>query len=259
MRLHTAAWGDPAGPPVVCAHGVIGHGGRFRKLAEERLAHHRAVAVDLRGHGRSGWEPPWDLETHVADLLETAADLGIERAAWVGHSFGGRLVMELTARAPELVERAVLLDPAIWVPPPIALKRAEAERADRSFATPEDALLEDRITGLHHTPRELLDEELREHLVEHDDGRLRYRYAQSAVVAAYGEMAKTPPPFELLRVPTLLVRGALTDVVPEVLAETYREGVGETCEVVTVPGGHIVLWDAFDETADAVAEFLGRP
>jgi lipase len=257
MLLHTASWGDPSGPPVVCVHGVLAHSGRFRKLAEEHLTRHRVVAVDLRGHGRSEWEPPWDLETHAGDLRETAAGLGIERAAWVGHSFGGRLIMELIARAPELVERAVLLDPAIWVPPPIALQRAEAERADRSFATIEEAT-EARRIGLFHAPLELVEEEIREHLVPHEDGRLRYRYAQSAVVAAYGEMARTPPPFELLRVPTLLVRGAQTDVVPEVLADAYREGVGELVDVVTVPGGHLVLWDAFAETADAVVAFLER-
>jgi lipase len=255
VRLHTTEWGPGGARPVVCVHGVGGHGRRFRKLAEEPLAALRIVAVDLRGHGRSDWEPPWDLDTHVGDLRDTAAAFGVARAAWVGHSFGGRLVMELTARAPELVERAVLLDPAVWVPPPVALDRAEAERADRVYSGFDEAV-DLRLAGQLHTPRELVEEEMRDHLVAAADGHVRYRYAQSAVVAAYGEMAKSPPPFELLRVPTLLVRGAQTDVVPEVLAETYREGVGEHVEVVTVPGGHNVLWDAFAETGDAIAEFL---
>src|SRR5262245_41523384 len=231
MRLHATEWGDPQGSPVVCLHGVLAHGGRFRKLAEERLAHRRVAALDLRGHGHSEWEPPWDVDTHVDDLRETAQELGIERATWIGHSFGGRLVMELLARRPELVERAVLLDPAIWVPPPIALRRAEALRPDRSYDTPAEAV-DARIAagGLFHTPRELLEREAEAHLDRGDDGRLRWRFSVSAVIAAFGEMAKTPPPFELLRVPTLLVRGAQTDVVPEVLAETYREGVGEQVE-----------------------------
>jgi lipase len=168
--------------------------------------------------------------------------------------------MELTARRPELVERAVLLDPAIWVPPPIALERAEAERIDRSYASLEDAI-ERRIveSRLHHTPRELLEEEMRAHLVRGDDGRFRFRYCQSAVVTAYGELAKPPPPFEALRVPTLLVRGSLTDVVPEEIAEVYRNAVGDLLEIATVPGGHNVLWDAYPETADAVERFLASP
>lgn len=164
--------------------------------------------------------------------------------------------MELAARFPERVHRAVLLDPAIWVPPPIALERAEIERADVSFASVEEAI-EKRIAAseLHHTPEEFLEEEMAEHLVA-VDGRFRYRYAKSAVVAAYGEMSKPPPPFESLRLPTVLVRGAQTDVVPEIYVDLYSEGIGELLEVVTVPGGHSVLWDAFEETAAAVDAFL---
>ena len=60
MRLHLHEWGDPGAPVVLCLHGVTGHGLRFRRLAEERLAtRYRVLAPDLRGHGRSGWEPPW--------------------------------------------------------------------------------------------------------------------------------------------------------------------------------------------------------
>jgi lipase len=257
MRLHAQEWGDPAGRPVVCLHGVLGHTGRFRKLAQERLAACRVVALDLRGHGHSGWEPPWDLDTQVDDLRETVSALGIDRATWIGHSFGGRLVMELTARAPELVERAALLDPAVWVPPEIALQRAERERVERVFASVEEAI-ESRIAvgNLYHSPRELLEEEMREHLVQDGEGRFRYRCCQSAVIAAYGEMSRPPPPFASLQVRTLLVRGALTDVVPETLADVYGEALGAQIEVVTVPGGHTVLWDAYEETADAIDRFL---
>ena len=256
--LHLHEWGDRDAPSLVCLHGVLAHGRRFRKLAEDQLASSfRVLAPDLRGHGRSEWEPPWSLEAHISDLLELVDRLGVRQADWLGHSFGGRLVLEVAAREPERVRRAVLLDPAVWVPPPIALDRAESERHDRSFATVEEAIA-GRIasSGLHHTPRELLEEEMFEHLHRDADGRLRYRYCQSAVVAAYGELAKPPPPFEALQVPTLLVRGAESEVVPDVLVDVYADGLGELLDIETVPGGHIVLWDAFAETAGAVAAFL---
>ena len=114
MRLHVHEWGDADAPPLVCLHGVTGHGERFKQLAEDRwAASFRVIAPDLRGHGQSGWEPPWTFSTHVADLIETIDALGIEQADWVGHSFGGRLVLELAAAHPERVRSAVLLDPAI--------------------------------------------------------------------------------------------------------------------------------------------------
>ena len=213
------------------------------------------VAVDLRGHGYSGWEPPWDLATHVDDLLETVDRLGIERAAWVGHSFGGRLVIELATRAPYRVERAVLLDPAVWIPPPVALERAEQEREDRSFASVEEAIaLRSETAQL--APPGMLEEEMELHLFEDEDGRWRYRYAQSAVVAAFGEMSKPPPLDGLADIPTLIARAPAAEICPDAIIEICRHAIANV-DVVDLPGGHIVMWDALDETADAVARFLG--
>jgi lipase len=254
VLLHLHEWGDRDAPPLLCVHGVQAHGLRFRKLAEERLASgFRVLAPDLRGHGRSGWEPPWTIERHVDDLVETLGAAGVERATVVGHSFGGRLTLELTARG--AVERSVLLDPAVWVPPPIALERAQGLVRDRSFASEDEALAERRpLSPL--APRELLDEEFRDHLVRHDDGRLRFRYATAAVIAAYGELSEPPPDWARVQVPTLLVVGAETDVAVPAVVEAMRFELGERLTDVTVPGRHVVLWDAFDETADAIGAFL---
>jgi lipase len=256
MSLHVHEWGDHAGPPLVCLHGVTAHGARFRKLAEERLARFRVVAPDLRGHGRSAHEPPWSLARHVEDLLETVDRAGVDRAPWLGHSFGGRLALEVAAAAPEHVTRLVLLDPALWVPPMIALARAEEARERVSFATPGEAVEHRLASGtVLHTPRALLEEEAREHLERDGEGRLAFRYSSAAVVAAYGEMA-SPPPLDRVRVPTLIVRGASSEVCPDGLVELVRGALGGLVSVVDVPGGHTVLWDAFDETADAVAAAL---
>jgi lipase len=251
-RLHVYEWGDAAAPTVVCLHGITGHGRRFRKLAEERLAaRFHVLAPDLRAHGRSSYEEPWTLESYVEDLLETLP----EPAAWVGHSLGGRLVMEVTARRPELVERAVLLDPAIYVPAEYAEAHAAEEREEKVYASAEEAIA--GWTGnLFSTPRSILDEEMREHLAEGADGRLRFRYSQPAAAAVYLEIAKRPPPYERLRVPTLLVVGAESKLVSAAEAELYRAALGDRFQVAVLPGGHSPLWDAFDETADLIEAFL---
>ena len=252
MRLYLREWGDPASPALVCLHGVTSFGGRFRQLAEERLVRHRVLAPDLRGHGLSEHDAPWDLETHVADVLET---VGEERATWIGHSFGGRIVAELASREPGRVERMVLLDPALQVLPHVALDMAEAACDDVSFADPEEAIQWRLDSGRFlHTPRELFEEDAREHLERGRDGRLRYRFARSAVVTAWNEMA-TPAPGPA-RVPTLVVLGAQSWLVQDEQLDRYRAELGDLLEVVSVPGGHTVFWDAFAETADAVEQFL---
>ena len=112
--LKTRRWGPPGPSSVVCVHGVAQHGGVFGGLGERLAAAGRSVtAVDLRGHGESGREPPWNAATHVEDLLETVEHLGIESADWVGHSFGGRLAAEVAALSPDRSRRLVLLDPGL--------------------------------------------------------------------------------------------------------------------------------------------------
>jgi len=251
VKLHAYEWGDPGAPPLICLHGVTGHGERFRRLAEEHWAKRfHVIAPDLRGHGRSGWEPPWTYPTFVADLVETADALGVGAADWVGHSFGGRLVLELAAAHPERVRRTVLLDPAIHVLPHIALQNAEHQRADPVYASLEE-YADGRADGPT-TPRALVLEDAELHCERLPDGSLRRRTCQPAMVSIYGEIASEPPPPETLRAPTLLIYAPAYGLVRDDQLEAYADRV----EVQAVPGMHMVIWDAYDEVAAAVDRFL---
>jgi lipase len=251
VRLHTYEWGDPDAPPLVCLHGVTAHAERYRRLAEQHWAKRfHVVAPDLRGHGRSGWEPPWTFATHIADILETLDTLGIGEADWVGHSFGGRLVLELEAAHPERVRRVVLLDPAIHVLPHAAQDAAEKERAEPVYASFEDYA--DKRGDGSTTPHALVLEDAELHCERLPDGRLRRRTCQPAVISIYGELASEPPPPEQLRAPTLLLHAPSYGLVRDEHLATY-EG---RAEIAALPGMHIVMWDAFDEVADAVERFL---
>ena len=193
------------------------------------------------------------MEAHLAAILESVPD---GPAVWVGHSFGGRLVGELAARKPERVERAVLLDPALQVLPNVALDLAELERQDVSYATVDEAVQGRYDSGrVLLSPKERVIESDTPHLEPGADGRLRYRYCKSAVIAAWSIMASPPPP--PARVPTLLVLGADSWLTPGEHLDTYRAELGDLFEAVTVPGGHTVYWDALDETVAALNASLG--
>jgi lipase len=253
-RLHVHTWGDADAPVVVCLHGVTGSGRHFERLADRLAPAYRVDAPDLLGHGESPNEPPWRLEDHVSAV---EASVG-EARTWLGHSFGARIAFEHAARHPGALERLVLLDPAILLPPHVALWAAENARRERVYASFEAAI--DRRyeeSQLHDAPRSLVEAELRDHMVEDGDG-WRYRYTQACVVTAYSEMATEPPPFVDVRVPTLLVLGADSYLPYDHLLGAHRDALGDLLEVVTVPGGHTVLWDALDETADAITGFLAR-
>jgi len=255
LTLALEQWGESGANRVVCLHGVRNHGLHFAPLAE-RLAGYHVLAPDLLGHGDSPWHPPWDIGTHCDAVVET---VGAREAILVGHSFGGRLAFELAARAPKLVPKLVLLDPAILLPGHVALAAAENARIDKTYVS-FDELIDRRYdeSALQRAPREVVVEDLASHVETSDGGHVRYRYCQAAVVAAYGEMASAPPPFESVRVPTLLVLGENSYLPYDQLLDAHRAALGDLLEVVVVPGGHSVLWDAFDETARAIASFVRR-
>ena len=253
--IHVRRFGDESGSAIVCLHGVTSWGGHFEALGDRLTPRYRVVAPDLHGHGDSGRDPPWRIGDHLA-RLEAAID--DDARTWLGHSFGGRLAFEWAAAHRGAVDRLILLDPAILVPPPVALWAAENARAERVYPSFAEAIARRfEESQLHLAPRAFVEDELRHHLVEEPDG-WRYRYSQAVVVAAYGEMASPPPAFESVRVPTLLVLGEQSYLPYDHLLDAHREALGDLLEVVTVPGGHSVLWDALDETAAAVAAFLER-
>src|SRR5690242_20081513 len=204
MELYVHEWGDPQGEPLVCLHGVTGYAGVYQRLAEERWNERRVLAFDLRGHGRSGWDPPWSFATHVADLVETLTALGLPTADWVGHSFGGRLVLELAAAHPALVRRVALLDPAIQLLPHVALAVADLERREPVYATVEE-YVQERLLVYPDSPCAPIEHEAAEHLELQRDGSFRRRTCQAAAVSIYGELASAPPSPSTLGAEALLL------------------------------------------------------
>jgi pimeloyl-ACP methyl ester carboxylesterase len=104
------------GVPLVMIHGVIAEGMLYaRTLRRLAGAGFKVIAVDSAGHGRTaglgrkgwGWEAYIDLHEQVLDHL------GIKRAVFVGHSMGGRVVVELAARNPERAIAVIPVNAAI--------------------------------------------------------------------------------------------------------------------------------------------------
>lgn len=256
MVLKTRKWGSPSADSVVCLHGVTQNGNVFASMGEELAARGRSVlALDLRGHGDSGDAPPWNVATHVQDVLETLAAEGVERATWVGHSFGGLIAAVLAAEATERTQGLVLLDPGLEVPPKRALRSAEIERLDWSFATVDgaiNALLSNEAIVA--SPREVVAAWVKDDVRKGPDGRFRFSVCPSAVVVAWSEMTLPMPP--IARIPTLLVLSEkpLFDVTRQ--QQRYADELGDLLTRVEVPNGHNILWESPEETMAALERFL---
>jgi lipase len=256
MLLHSYEWGLADAPVVVCLHGVAGHGRRFRRLAQEDLAgRFRVVSLDLRGHGRSQPDAPWTIETFRDDVLETVDSLGIGRADWIGHSFGGRLIGEVAMVDPGRVGRAVLLDPALRLPGQLAFFLAEDERRKPdAFDSREDAYAWRKARTVL-ADDALIEEELDDHLEVVGDN-VRFRYASSAAIAIYGELARPSPDPAVFPGEVLMVLATTNSPVGMDEAQRYRDGLGDRLTEFVLPVGHNLLWEAYEDVRDRIAEFL---
>lgn len=109
VTISTDVSGD--GPPVVLLHAGVADRRMWDHQAEAlRTAGYRAVRPDLRGYGQTpAGRAPWD---PVADVLEVADSLALDRFALVGASAGGAVALQLAARVPGRVAALVLLCPA---------------------------------------------------------------------------------------------------------------------------------------------------
>ena len=255
--LHAHSFGPPGGPPVLVVHGVTNTGARYRRLAEGELPGCRVIAPDLRGHGASIWDPPWDVGRHVADLIALLDAERIGRATVVGHSFGGMVAMELAAAAPDRVEGVALLDPACGIDPARARCEAEDARHDDGWATVEEA----RAARLALRPpdaRDTVDEDLATFLGRDDDGRYRLRYCRSAVVTAWSEMARPAPSLGPYSGPVLLVTALQADYVTDALVAGLRRDAGARLTERGVDAGHMLAWDAREALGAVLREWMGR-
>jgi len=104
-----------SGPDVLLVHGLgASRAFWFSRLAMTLAATHRVTLYDLRGHGYS--ERPasgYCVSDHTDDLRGLMDELGIERAALIGHSLGGAVAFELALQAPSRVSHLGLLDSRI--------------------------------------------------------------------------------------------------------------------------------------------------
>lgn len=108
--VHLACTATGSGPPLVLLHGLYGSGTNWRRHARELADRYRVLLPDLRSHGRSPAAADMDYRCLAADLDALLAREGIERAAVVGHSMGGKAAMALALTRPRRVAALVVVD-----------------------------------------------------------------------------------------------------------------------------------------------------
>ena len=111
-RFHFLEWGAAEAPPVVLLHGGHQSAHAWDLVSLSLARHFRVLALDQRGHGDSEWARDVDYSNHTMSLDAEAfiAALGLDRPVLIGHSMGGRNAMLLAHRATVALRGLVIVD-----------------------------------------------------------------------------------------------------------------------------------------------------
>ena len=253
--FHILTWGSEEHPPIICLHAERGHARRFERLARMLHDQMRVIAYDLRGHGRSPWSGDQSLPAHASDLGEVMDICRLDQSVVLGDSFGARVAIEFAAAHGDRVTGLVLLDPPLYPRFP-TIEEIEAGGPTGTFTGVDEAIEQVRAeSGLVHTPRALLEEEMAEHLVADEDSRFRMRYSREAAARAAEAVFLSPPKLKEIVCPTLIVRAEESTALGAEGADRAAAELRRS-RVAIVPGSHAVLWDALAETGALVRDFV---
>ena len=270
LRLVADAYGDPQAQPVLLAHGggQTRHawGNTAREIAGEGFY---AVALDLRGHGESDWaqDKDYHFSTYAQDVIDVVQALGRQPIA-VGASLGG--ISSLTAHSMAdhaLLKALVLVDitPHMEAEGLQRIRDFMIQHAANGFATLQEAA--DFVAS--YTPnrkRSSNHEGLRKNLRLCDDGRYRWhwdpdfldrrdRREQDGATIRVNFLEEAA---RGLQVPTLLVRGRISDLVSPESAQAFLQMVPHAEYVDIQDAGHMVAGDQNDIFSTAVLDFLRK-
>lgn len=241
--IHYTQWGDDNNPKVVvCVHGLSRNSRDFDYLAQTLQKDYRVICPDMPGRGNSDWlsDPTYYASPqYLADLTALIARLNTESVDWVGTSMGGLLGILLAAQPKTPIKRLVVNDVGAFIPaeplkriiqyvsePPIFTSYDKAQKYLKQILSP---------FGIDNDAH--WDHIFRYSIVTMEDGQFRLHHDPQIIRQFPAEDVNLWSFWQMIKCPTLIIRGQASDLLPASIAEKMMEK--EETTLFTVEGvGH---------------------
>jgi esterase len=247
MRFHYLDWGG-GGPPILFLHGGGLNAHTWDLVCVMLRDHYHCVALDQRGHGDSEWSPVCDyaVESQVGDVEGFIEKLKLASPVLVGQSMGGLNSMAYAVRHSREMRGLVLVDVGPEINP------AGTQRIREFASTPEldspEAFLERAVKFNPLRTPAVLKRSLYYNLRQTPTGKWALKHDQRRGSEEYTRIAtaqreQLAQQISKISCPTLIVRGALSDVLADDAADRFARSLGNGRCVRVEKAGHNVQGD----------------
>ena len=257
MTLRALEWGRPGRPALCFLHGGSAHSHWFDAVVPQFVDRFHIISLDQRGHGESDWAPDarYGTEQFASDLVGVMDQLAWERMVVVGHSMGGHNSMGFSAWHPDRVRGLCVVDSRPALPAEhLQNMHKRGHRGPRRHETLDMALRSFRLL-----PAETLAApDLLEHLgregIAEREGKFLYRFDPQCNGARnpVDGWALLPD----IKAPTLLVRGELSRIMPQEMAERMAAAIPNASLVTMLGVYHHLVLDAPGAFSRILDDFL---
>jgi esterase len=260
MRFHYLDWGG-SGTPILFLHGGGINAHTWDCVAVMLRDRYRCIALDQRGHGDSEWSPVVDyrVAAHVGDIEGFIAAMGLERPIVVGQSMGGLNSIAYATRHSDRMRAMVIVDVAPEISAP------GADRIRDFSSTPEldslEGFLERAVKFNPLRDPAVLRRSLHYNLRQTPAGKWAFKHDQrrrsdDAVRSFAEDRTRLASEVAKIKCPTLVVRGALSDVLTDAAAEKFASSLPDGRWVRVEKSGHNVQGDNPRALLDAMLTFF---
>jgi len=239
LRIHYLDWGGVDKPPMIMLHGIGRVAHTFDHIAPHFASNYHVMAVDMRGHGDSAWDPKgaYLVEDYVKDIEGLAEQLRLRNIVIWGNSTGGRVAQVFAGLHPELVAAVISEDVGPERPTQVAesVSRQLRQEDEKGWAS-EEELLAQLKTSSSRTAEDILLAYAHYGSKKRADGRVIWK-RDPAIGNGF-------VPTELWRFvrqiksPIIYVVGGRSTIVPVATQDELKKALSQA-QIVTIPGvGH---------------------
>ncbi len=262
LRFHFRDWPStrPDAPALVLLHGYTGHARTWDAFAGAMTDRYRVIALDQRGHGESAWAPAdrYGVEDMADDLEALVRALGLDGFSVLGLSMGGMVATEYAGRRPAGLAALVIVDIGPELISAGAGRIRQNGRASDIFASRDEAFAAARAENsrppeTHHRHRSDYS------LMRTEDGLWTWRFDRALRTLSTlrpRDAATAWASCAAIAVPTLVIRGALSDLLAPEVAGRMVQVIPDARLATVADSGHSVPLDAPDGFLAAARDFL---